>query len=61
MNRGRYSDVVLNDSFQHYNLNNAGLEEAEQNYFMKYATSGFSEVNNIQKISKKVDTKTISL
>lgn len=53
MNRGGYSDAVLNDSFQHYNLNQAGLEEAEQNYYMKYANSGFSEVSNNQKINRK--------
>lgn len=27
---------------------------------MKYATSGFSEVNNTQRITKRVDTKRIS-
>ena len=53
-------DTNSNDSFLQYNLNQAGLEEAEQNYFMKYATSGFSEVNNTQRITKRVDTRVIS-
>ena len=48
-------DTNSNDSFLQYNLNQAGLEEAEQNYFMKYATSGFSEANNAQRITKRVD------
>jgi hypothetical protein len=49
-----FPDTNSNDSFLQYNLNQAGLEEAEQNYFMKYATSGFSDINNTQRIAKRV-------
>ena len=41
MNRG-FTDSQYSDSIKLSNFNQAGLEEAEQNYFLKYANSGFS-------------------
>jgi hypothetical protein len=40
--RSNYRDSQASDSVKLSNFNQAGLEEAEQNYFLKYANSAHS-------------------
>jgi hypothetical protein len=53
MNKG-YIESQYSETNKRSSINQAGLDEAEQNYNLKYGSSNFSDLNNTQRVSKRI-------